>query len=214
MALEVKSLEFNMFGEHTYIVWNPKDNIAAVIDPGMSTQAEINEFTDFIVSHELKLRYMINTHLHLDHSMGVNFIKRNYDIELMASPLDAPLAERIEQQGVLFNIPMKLENVEITYPLIEGDIIKIGDDYLKVIDVPGHTPGGIALYSPGNHFVFTGDSLFQGSIGRTDLPGGNHAALVNAVTRRLLTLPADTKVYPGHGPCTTIGHELTYNPYL
>lgn len=212
--LHIKGFEFNMFGETTYVVWNDESREAAIVDAGMSTDAERLAIDSFISNNKLIIKYLLNTHVHLDHAFGVPYSEKKYGIKLSASPLDTPLADRIEQQAVLFHLPIKASNVIITNQLNEGDILFLGDNKLEVIEVPGHTPGGLAFYSPEQHFVLTGDSLFYGSIGRTDLPGGNHATLVKAVTDKLLTLPANTVVYPGHGPSTTIEQELRYNPFL
>lgn len=212
--LHIKGFEFNMFGETTYVVWDDESREAAIVDAGMSTDAERLAIDSFISNNKLIIKYLLNTHVHLDHAFGVPYIEKKYGIKLSASPLDTPLADRIEQQAVLFHLPIKASNVIITNQLNEGDVLFLGDNKLEVIKVPGHTPGGLAFYSPEQHFVLTGDSLFYGSIGRTDLPGGNHATLVKAVTDKLLTLPADTIVYPGHGPSTTIEQELRYNPFL
>ena len=212
--LHIKGFEFNMFGEITYVVWDDASLEAAIVDAGMSTDAKRRAIDLFIAENELKIKYLLNTHVHLDHTFGVPYIEKQYGVKLSASPLDTPLADRIEQQAVLFHLPIKPSNVTIANELREGDVLYLGDNKLEVIEVPGHTPGGLAFYSPEQHFVLTGDSLFHSSIGRTDLPGGNHATLVKAVTDNLLSLPPDTVVYPGHGQSTTIAHELRYNPFL
>lgn len=203
-----------MFGEITYIVWDDVTRQAAIVDAGMSTAAECAAIDSFIADNGLTVKYLLNTHVHLDHTFGVPHAEETYGVRLSASPLDSPLAERIEQQAVMFHLPLKPSNVTIDIPLHEDDVLHLGDNEIKVIEVPGHTPGGLAFYAPSAHFVLTGDSLFHSSIGRTDLPGGNHSALVRSVTDKLLTLPGDTVVYPGHGDATTIGHELRYNPFL
>lgn len=214
MALKIGQFECNMFGEITYIVWDMTTRQAAVIDPGMSNDNERKAIDNYIADKELEIKYLLNTHIHLDHTFGIGHIERTYGVQLSASPADSPLAQRIEQQAVMFHLPFHATNVEIAHPLVAGDVIKLGDSRLEVIEVPGHTPGGLSFYSAENHIVFTGDSLFHSSIGRTDLPGGNHVLLVKSVTGRLLSLPDDTVVYPGHGPATTIGHERNFNPYL
>ncbi len=214
MALKIKGFEFNMFGEITYLVWDEKSKEAAIVDAGMSNDAERSVIDGFIEDNRLKIKYLLNTHIHLDHTFGVHHIENRYGVKLSASPLDEPLASRVRQQAVLFHLPIDVEDVEITNRLSSGDRIELGDNFMTVISVPGHTPGGIAFYCRAQHFVITGDSLFLSSIGRTDLPGGSHSTLVRSVTENLLTLPPETVVYPGHGPATTIGHELTYNPYI
>jgi len=214
MPLHIKGFEFNMFGETTYLVWDDDSLETSIVDAGMSTDAERHELDSFIEQKKLKIKYLLNTHVHLDHAFGVPYAEERYGLRLSASPFDEPLADRIEQQAVLFHLPIKPSNVVITNLLYDGDVIKLGISELYVIEVPGHTPGGLAFHSPNDHFVLTGDSLFHSSIGRTDLPGGDHTLLVSSVTEKLLSLPADTIVYPGHGPSTTIGHERLYNPFL
>ena len=203
-----------MFGEITYIVWDDATRQTAIVDAGMSTADERAAIDTFIADNNLTVKYLLNTHVHLDHTFGAHHVMSTYGVKLSASPFDTPLADRIEQQAVLFHLPVKPRNVIIGNPLREGDTLSLGDSELKVIEVPGHTPGGLAFYSPSGHFVLTGDSLFHSSVGRTDLPGGDYKTLIKAVTDKLLTLPADTVVYPGHGEPTTIGHELRYNPFL
>ena len=168
--LHIKGFEFNMFGEITYVVWDDASLEAAIVDAGMSTDAERRAIDLFIAENELKIKYLLNTHVHLDHTFGVPYIEKQYGVKLSASPLDTPLADRIEQQAVLFHLPIKPSNVTIANELREGDVLYLGDNKLEVIEVPGHTPGGLAFYSPEQHFVLTGDSLFHSSIGRTDLP--------------------------------------------
>jgi glyoxylase-like metal-dependent hydrolase (beta-lactamase superfamily II) len=127
---------------------------------------------------------------------------------------DQFLAERISQQAKMFGLPMEVDDLKINTALADGDNVKIGSESLDVIHVPGHSPGGIALYAPESGFLISGDSLFQRSIGRTDLPGGDYGQLINSLNQKLMTLPSDTVVYPGHGPETTIKDEKDFNPYL
>lgn len=214
MGLKLKGFECNMFGEITYVVWDEATREAAVVDAGMSNRAEREAIDRFIAANNLQVKYLLNTHMHVDHAMGIPYMKQQYGAKLHASAAEQPLAAMLKEQQAMFHLPVVVENVTIDKFLRSGDEIKLGDSVLTVIDVPGHTPGGVAYYCAAQHFVLTGDSLFLGSIGRTDLYGGSHEALLDAVKNNLLTLPADTVVYPGHGPATTIGHERTYNPYL
>lgn len=203
-----------MFGETTYVVWDYKSRQAAIIDPGMINDRERRELDDFISGHSLTVKYLINTHVHIDHVFGDRYVSERYGVPVSAHPADSPLAERVTQQAQMFRLPVNVENIVIESPLADGDTLMLGDETIEVIHVPGHSPGGIALYAPESGFVISGDSLFAGGIGRTDLPGGDYPTLVKAIQERLLTLPADTVVYPGHADPTTIGHERQYNPYL
>ncbi|MDE6086424.1 MAG: MBL fold metallo-hydrolase [Muribaculaceae bacterium] len=214
MALEIKGFEVNMFGEITYLVWDDTSREAMIVDAGMCNSEERQELDDFIVGLDLKVKYLVNTHLHVDHVFGVPYVKERYKVGLSASKEDEFLAERVEQQSLMFGLPQKAQNVEIDNDLRPGDILTLGNYQITVIGMPGHSPGGIALYAPEGNFVLTGDSLFQGSVGRTDLPRGDHDELINSVKEGLLNLPDDTVVFPGHGPSTTIGKEKMSNPFL
>lgn len=212
--MKIAVFQFSLFGINTYIVWDPNTLDCAVIDPGMINSEEEKALDDFISSHHLKVTHLINTHLHIDHAVGDRHVASKYGVPVEAHPLDAGLGARIRQQAEAFGVPEKTSDVAIDTPLHEGDIIKIGDGELKVLHVPGHSPGSIVLYDPVSHFIIAGDVLFAGSIGRTDLPGGNHDQLIEGIHDKLLTLPDETTVFPGHGPSTTIGEERGSNPYL
>ncbi|MCM1033085.1 MAG: MBL fold metallo-hydrolase [Odoribacter sp.] len=213
--LSIKQFIFNPFGEATYIIYDQKSSDAIVVDPGMVEKAENTRFDKFIEDNNLNITGIINTHLHLDHCFGNNYVKNKYGVPVRAHIADAPLGQNITSQAARFGLPIHSgEPVTIDVPLNQGDTIPLGKDVLHVLHVPGHSPGGIALYSPTGKFVIAGDSLFKGSIGRTDLPGGDHATLIKAVTDKLLTLPDDTLVLSGHGEPTTIGDEKASNPFL
>lgn len=213
--MKVKRFEFNMFGENTYIVFDERTRHAAIIDPGMLNQRENTMFSGYIDDNKLIIRYLITTHIHIDHVLGIEYVENKYGVGLSASPDDAFLAKRVAQQAEMFHLPINVpEEIKLAQNLTEGDELPLGDDALEVINVPGHSPGSIALYSAKSEIVFTGDALFKSSIGRTDLPGGDYAQLIQAIQSKLLTLPDKTIVYPGHGPSTTIGQEKTFNPYV
>ena len=203
-----------MFGINTYVVYDPEEKEAAIIDPGMSRKQEFDALENFIGREGLKVTHLINTHLHIDHAIADNWVKAKYGVPVEAHADDAMLGERIKQQAQMFGVQAEDVAVEIDRPLKEGDIIKIGSGELNVVHVPGHSPGSICLYDEADGFVIVGDALFQGSIGRTDLPGGNHRQLVDAIKNKLLTLPKETMVLSGHGDATTIGREWESNPYL
>lgn len=212
--LKIAIFEFSLFGINTYVVYDPESRQAAIIDPGMLGIEEENAMRGFIEREQLTVTHLINTHLHIDHAVGNRFVSDRYGIEAEAHPADEPLLQRIAEQAASFGIKEKVHPTEIGRPLKEGDKITIGSGTLEVIHVPGHSPGGIALYDKADGVLFSGDSLFAGSIGRTDLPGGNYEQLVRGIKTKLLSLPPDTVVYPGHGPATTIAREQTANPFL
>lgn len=212
--LKIAKFGFYMFGINTYVVYDPEEKEAAIIDPGMSRKEEFDAMERFIEREGLKVTHLINTHLHIDHAIADNWVKAKYDVPLEAHADDAVLGERIKQQAQMFGVQADDVAVEIERPLKEGDVVKIGRGELKVIHVPGHSPGSICLYDEADGFVIVGDALFAGSIGRTDLAGGNHRQLVDAIKNKLLTLPRETMVLSGHGDATTIGREWDSNPFI
>lgn len=203
-----------MFGINTYVVYDPDAKEAVVVDPGMSRPEEFDAMEKFIARENLTVTHLINTHLHIDHAIADNWVAGKYGVAVEAHPEDAILGRILAQQAQRFGIRGVDSNVEIGHPLVAGDMIKVGSGVLEVLHVPGHSPGSIALYAPAEKFVIVGDTLFEGSIGRTDLMGGDYDTLIQAITDRLLSLPPDTTVYPGHGPHTTVGIEKSSNPYL
>lgn len=203
-----------MFGINTYVVSDPVTGDCAIIDPGMSDSEEEEALDSYITRNKLKVTHIINTHLHIDHSVGIRHAAGKYNAPVLGHKDDSELGKRLESQAQMFGLNMKVGGVELTSYLSDGDVVHVGDGELKVLHVPGHSQGSIALYDPAGHYVITGDALFNGSIGRTDLPGGNYQQLISSVRNKLMSLPDDTVVYPGHGPETTIGHEKVYNPYV
>lgn len=212
--MKVAIFQFAIFGINSYVVYDPDTRCCAIIDPGMTNCKEENAIVDFIDRNKLSVKYVINTHLHIDHAVGNEFLKDKYNVPVLAHELDRPLGERMLLQAQMFGLPERFKNVEISEYLHDGEIIKIGNGELKVICVPGHSQGSVALYDEKDNFVIVGDALFSGSIGRTDLPGGDYDQLISSIRSRLLTLPPQTIVYPGHGPYTTIAQERQHNPYL
>lgn len=210
----IQQFTFNMFGVNSYIVWDPTTRNAAIIDPGMVNDAERLQIDSFIADRKLNVIHLINTHLHIDHVFGDEYVRSKYGIKVQGHDSDAFLGENTRVQAHLLGLDMSSSPVQVEVHLADGDTIMIGDEPLKVIHVPGHSPGSIVLYAPQSHFMIAGDVIFKNSIGRTDLAGGNHTDLLNNINRKVLSLPPDTVIYPGHGPSTTVGDEITYNPYL
>ena len=213
--MNIKRFTFNPFGESTYLVWAVPTGCAAVVAPGMSNGAEERMFDRFVQNNSLTITQIINTHLHLDHCWGNNYVKNRYGVSTAANLEDSFLSERVAQQARMFGLggdDGDFQPVAIDTELKDGDTISIGESNLQVLAVPGHSPGSIALYDPIGGFVIVGDALFRGAIGRTDLPGGDASTLVSSLRDKLLKLPSDTLVLPGHGPSTTIGHEKATNP--
>lgn len=213
--MKIQSFEFNMFGVNTYIIFDTATCEAAVVDPGMTAARECARIDNYIESNGLRVKYLINTHMHIDHLFGDEYIEKKYGVGISASTDDSILSSRIAEQARMFRLRTDMpEMLKVDNPLKNGDRLMLGTEPIDIIAVPGHSPGSIALYCPESKFVVTGDALFKNSIGRTDLPGGSHEQLISSITKRLLTLPPDTTVYPGHGPSTTIESELRHNPFL
>ncbi len=187
---------------------------AVVIDPGCLYADETNFFDDYIKSKGLNLKHCLCTHLHLDHVFGCKFIKDNYGLGIEANPADAFWLEQAPYQARSFGLTAIAQQEPIEKPLFDGDKITFGELELEAILVPGHSPGSLVFYCEEKKILFSGDVLFQGSIGRADLQGGNFEELKENICNRLFTLPDDVTVYPGHGQSTTIGHEKRNNPFF
>lgn len=212
--MQVAIFQFSLFGINTYLVFDPDKKECAIIDPGMSNPEEEEAIENFIAEKGLTLTQIINTHLHIDHVAGIPFLRKKYGAPVLAHEGDMFLGKKIRHQAVAFGLDLEIDEIEVTEFLKAGDKIKIGNGELEVISVPGHSKGSIALYDKAGGFLISGDALFKGSIGRTDLPGGNYKELIDSIESNLLSLPDDTVVFPGHGPSSTIGEEKKSNPFL
>lgn len=156
----------------------------------------------------------VNTHGHFDHIMGVNYLKQTFGVKFALSSKDEYLRATAQQSCAMFGIAAVVEVPEIDIDLDSVESIKFGKTELQVIKTPGHTPGGIALFEPQSKQLFTGDTLFRESIGRTDLPGGEYGTIIRSILNNIINLGDEVTVYPGHGEKTTIGHESLYNPFV
>lgn len=212
--MQVAVFQFSLFGINTYVVFDPDSKECAIIDPGMSNPEEEKAIENFLAEKGLTLKHIINTHLHIDHAAGIPFLRKKFGAPLLAHEGDKDLGQGMAMQAKMFGLNLPLEEIEVSEYIKAGDKIKIGNGELEVIAVPGHSKGSIALYDPQSRFLISGDALFKGSIGRTDLPGGNYRELIDSIESRLLSLPDDTVVLPGHGPASTIGEEKSSNPFL
>ena len=212
--MKVSRFVVNPFGVNTYIMWDPESREAAIVDPGMTDDAEFKAVESFIEREHLKPIHLKNTHIHIDHKFSNQYVKNRYGLNIKANREDDFLGRSLEEQIARFHIPVRARNHGLDVELSDGERLYLGKEPIDIIAVPGHSPGSIALYCPESKFVITGDALFKGSIGRTDLPKGDFMTLVNSIRRRLLTLPNDTAILPGHGPETSVGHERNTNPYI
>ncbi|MCM1310736.1 MAG: MBL fold metallo-hydrolase [Bacteroides sp.] len=202
--MKIVRFTFNMFGENCYLVYDPASREAMVVDPGMISPAENDALDNYIDKENLTLKYLLNTHLHLDHCFGNAHITQKYGIKTRANQADEFLGNDISGQARMFGVFNNFDNVGEIIRLSEGDTLTLGTEKIKVIETPGHSPGGISLYAPADGWVITGDTLFSdGNVGRTDLPGGDYQTLMQSVAK-LHKLPGTTKLLPGHGPSSTI----------
>ena len=210
--LSLQTFTFNPIQENTYVLYNEKKE-CCIIDPGCYFASEELELKDFIQKNGLTPVCLVNTHCHLDHIFGNRFIQKTFGLILHLNKMELPILEKGPATGQLWQLPFDNYDGEVHF-LDEGDMITIGDDKLQVLLTPGHSPGSLSFYSKENKFVISGDVLFQGSVGRTDLPGGDFNILKESIELKLYTLPKDTIVYPGHGQSTTIADEMKSNPFV
>ncbi|TCZ73533.1 MBL fold metallo-hydrolase [Flaviaesturariibacter aridisoli] len=210
--LTVHTFTFNPVQENTYVVYNEK-GACCIIDPGCYFASEEQQLASFIEANGLQPVLLLNTHCHLDHIFGNRYVQQKWGLELHLHRAELPVLERGPASGQLWQLPFVNYDGPMHY-LDEGDSVRIGDDELQVLFTPGHSPGHISFYSPTQRFLLSGDVLFNGSVGRTDLPGGDFAILEESIRTKLYTLPEDVIVYPGHGDTTTIGDERRDNPFV
>ena len=212
--LTIKTFAVNMVEENTYVV-SDETRAALIVDCGAYSPDEREALAQYIEQEGLTVTGLINTHGHFDHVFGLQWAAEKYGVELAIAEdeLDnyrhaAEHMVAFMRRGVAFDVPQPARLLH------EGDTITLGNHTLRVIATPGHTPGGICFYDENDGVIFTGDSLFQANIGRCDLPGGDLQSLVDSLQSKVLTLPEEVVVYPGHGPTTTVGFERINTPYL
>jgi glyoxylase-like metal-dependent hydrolase (beta-lactamase superfamily II) len=210
--LKIQSFVFSPIQENTYLLYDEFNN-CAIIDPGCYFDAEKEQLVGFIQKSGLQPKMLLNTHCHLDHVFGNKHIAEKYKLTLQLHEKEVAVLGFAPTSGLMYDMPFDNYAGDYIY-LKEGDIIKIGEDKLKVIEAPGHSPGHVCFYCAKQNFLIGGDVLFNRSIGRTDLPGGNHEQLIKNIKEKLFVLPNETVLYSGHGPATTIGEEKEGNPYL
>ena len=210
--LQIKSFEFSPIQENTYLLYN-EFNDCIIIDPGCYFDAEKEEFNSYIHDNNLNPVMLLNTHCHLDHVFGNKMVAEKYNLTLKIHEKEKAVLAFAPTSGLMYDMPFDNYTGDIIL-LNAGEVLKIGEDELKILLTPGHSPGSISFYCAKDKFVISGDALFKNSVGRSDLPGGNHEQLIESIKKNLLTLPDDTLVYSGHGPVTTVGAEKKNNPYL
>ena len=210
--MQIKFFEFNPVYVRTYLIYDETKE-AAIIDCGAYTDEEQQRLKRYIDANELKIRYLLNTHRHFDHILGNQFIYETYGIKPQYHEAEESMPG-LRKQTMVFGLPIDYEAIGAEHYIQDGDVISFGNIRLKALLTSGHSPGSLSFYSEKDHCVFTGDALFQHSIGRTDLWGGSESLLISSIQNKLLTLPENTDIYPGHGPSTTVKEEKELNPYI
>jgi hydroxyacylglutathione hydrolase len=203
---------FNDFHENTYVLWD-ETNECAIIDPGCYRPHEEKELFDFIKTKKLRPVILLNTHTHIDHVMGNAMVKKTFAIPFYMHKKDLPVLHAVPEFGKMYGIFTE-KSPEPDEFLEEGDFVKFGNTELLVLFTPGHSPGSISFYNKESKYLISGDVLFKESIGRCDFPGGDYETLMHSITKKLLPLGDEVKVFSGHGPETTIGEERISNPFI
>lgn len=210
--MHIASFTFNDFAENTYVLFDESRN-CAIVDPGCHKHSEQQELVNFIAQNNLTPTHLINTHCHIDHVLGNAFIAKKYDIPLYLHKDELITYNETGRWGQFFGLV--IEEIPDTQIFIdEKQQITFGNTTLTILFTPGHSIASLSFYHEPSKQLISGDVLFSGSIGRTDLPGGDHSTLIASIKNTLFTLPDDTIVYSGHGPKTTIGFEKYNNPFL
>lgn len=210
--IQIKSFAFNPYQENTYVLFD-ESNECVIIDPGMYTGDEQNAFLKFIADHDLKPVLLLNTHCHIDHVLGNKFIFDTYGLLPRFHKGEQAVINAVisyaPQRGIRYDVSPLPE-----FYLPESGTVQFGNSELELIFAPGHSPAHLCFYNKEQQFIIGGDVLFYRSIGRTDLPGGNFDLLISNIREKLFTLPDEVRVFPGHGPSTSIGFEKQNNPFL
>ncbi len=212
-SMQFKTFVFSPFQENTFVLYDETKE-CIIVDAGNFSENENEQLDAFIKDKELKVVQLVNTHNHLDHVFGARYVVDNYDVKGACHPDDLYWIDNFATAAEDYGLQIEKEAPKPEVMLNHGDVFKFGNTELEIIHVPGHSPGGIALYNKKEGLLFAGDILFHGSIGRTDLPRGNHDDLINGIKEKLFVLPTETRVFCGHGPETTIGYEKASNPFL
>jgi glyoxylase-like metal-dependent hydrolase (beta-lactamase superfamily II) len=210
--IRIKTFVFNPFQENTYLVYD-ETNQCLLIDPGCHFEQEQQELTRFIRENNLEPQYILHTHGHIDHVLGINYLKQTFQLKAAMHPADLEVLRQSKEFGRMVGLDIE-QPVDPDILLEDNQSLEMGNTSFTVLHVPGHSPGSIALYHSGQGVLFSGDALFRRGIGRTDLMGGDYMTLVQSIQNKLFTLPEHTLVYPGHGETTTIGEEKKENPVL
>lgn len=204
----------NPFGENMYILWDEASREAVVVDPGMMRDGERDMVTKFIEDNKLNVKHVLLTHLHVDHITSARWLADKTGADVCGSALDNQLGQELPEQVAHFRVNIEVDPLTVDRNLADGDTIQLGEELIQVLHVPGHSPGGLAFYLPNSGLLISGDTIFNGSVGRTDLWGGDMAQLINSIREKILPLPDETVIASGHGPTTTLADEKRFNPFL
>ena len=210
--MNIKTFTVNGFAVNSFLLFDDTHE-GVIIDPGFNEDAEFERFYRFIDENGIKPVRVLNTHCHVDHILGNKAVCEHFGIPLSIHGEDQFLLKRAPEMGKVFGFNVQASPTVESY-LNDGDMIVFGRSEIKVLHTPGHSPGSVSFYSKKEAFVISGDLLFAGSIGRTDFPGGNYETIISSIISKLMNMPRETAVFPGHGPSTTIGHEHDTNPFL
>lgn len=209
--LQVQTFVFNPLQENTLVLFDETKE-CIIVDPGCSDERERTELAQFIAANKLRVKLLVNTHCHIDHILGNRFVKETYKVNLLIHRTEEAILKAAEVYAPSYGFYDYQPETADAF-LEEEDLVRVGNQTFVVLFVPGHSPGHVAFYNEKSHVLISGDVLFYNSIGRTDLPGGNHEQLLASIHTKLFSLPDHVKVYPGHGPETTIGYEKKTNPF-
>ena len=204
----------NPFAENLFILWDEATRDAVVVDPGMMRDAERDMVMNFIEGQELNVKHILLTHLHVDHITSARWLADKTGADVLGNEQDTQLGMELPDQVARFHINVEAEPLTLDRNLIDGDTIPLGEETIQVLHVPGHSPGSIAFYLPQSALLISGDTIFNGSVGRTDLWGGDMAQLLNSIREKIYALPEETVIASGHGPTTTVADEKRFNPFI
>lgn len=210
--IKLATLSFNPFGENTYVLYNDSKE-CIIVDAGCYTDKEHQTLKAFIEKNELKPILALNTHAHIDHICGIDFVKQEWKVPFALHHNDTTILELVPSYAA--SMGFDIQNVPTAeIDLAEMTSFKLGDSVINIINTPGHTPGGVSIHIPEEKILITGDTLFRESIGRTDLPGGSYNQLMDSIIEKIIPLGSDTTIFPGHGGKSTLSHEMMFNPFI
>ncbi|MDR2389216.1 MAG: MBL fold metallo-hydrolase [Tannerellaceae bacterium] len=211
--ITIQSFEFNYFSVNTYLL-HDETREAVLIDCGCIRKEEELELSNYVNTHKLTLKHLLCTHLHMDHVCGNGFVSKIYGLKPQAHKADVEALPTPQEQARFFGISDRIPNIPLARHIVGNEVITFGHSELQAILIPGHSPGSLAFYNRKEGFAVTGDVIFKRSVGRTDLWGGDHEVLIAAIKDKILALPDETILYPGHGPATNVIEESLNNPFL